>query len=85
MFHSAAVKAGGNPGSLSNLCSAADSRSEARVSPAFAAYGGGPGSLPHAEAAASEVLSLPVCPFLTADNREAVIREIVRYLTRGGA
>lgn len=55
------------------------------LQPAFAAYGGGPGSLPHAEAAASEVLSLPVCPFLTADNREAVIREIVRFLTRGGA
>ena len=42
------------------------------LQPAFAALGGRPGDLPLAEAAASEVLSLPLYPEL----REEQVREV---------
>jgi dTDP-4-amino-4,6-dideoxygalactose transaminase len=42
------------------------------LQPAFAALGGKPGDLPVAEAAAREVLSLPLHPELTDDQVRAV-------------
>jgi dTDP-4-amino-4,6-dideoxygalactose transaminase len=45
----------------------------------FAYLGCGPGSFPHAEAAAREVLALPVYPGLTAEQREHVARTLVDF------
>jgi dTDP-4-amino-4,6-dideoxygalactose transaminase len=46
----------------------------------FASLGYTPGSLPACEAAAAEVLSLPVFPELGADRQELVVRGIARAL-----
>jgi dTDP-4-amino-4,6-dideoxygalactose transaminase len=43
------------------------------LTPAFAGLGRGPGSFPHAERAATEILSLPIYPQLTADQQERVV------------
>jgi len=46
--------------------------------PAFAELGYGPGSFPSAEKAASEILSLPLFPGITAAQQERVVRELAR-------
>jgi len=43
------------------------------LTPAFASLGLGPGSFPHAEAAAAEILSLPIYPQLTVEQQERVV------------
>lgn len=42
------------------------------LSPAFTSLGYGPGSFPHAEAAADRILSLPMFPGITAQQQERV-------------
>jgi dTDP-4-amino-4,6-dideoxygalactose transaminase len=46
---------------------------------AFAELGHGPGAFPHAEAAASEVLSLPMYPELPHDQQDQVIGAIIDF------
>ena len=48
----------------------------------FASLGGKPGDHPHAEAAAREVLSLPMYPELTREQQESVVAT-VREFFRG--
>jgi dTDP-4-amino-4,6-dideoxygalactose transaminase len=43
------------------------------LTPAFADLGYGPGSFPHAEKAATEILSLPLYPQITAAQQERVV------------
>jgi UDP-2-acetamido-2-deoxy-ribo-hexuluronate aminotransferase len=43
------------------------------LQPAFKGLGLGPGSFPHAEKAAEEVLSLPMHAFITPEEQEIVI------------
>ena len=50
--------------------------------PAYAHLGYGPGSLPATEAAAAEVLSLPMYPDLTEESVDAVVAAIKEYLDR---
>lgn len=46
------------------------------LQPAYAELGYGPGSFPHAEAAAGEVLSLPMFPELTPEQQDAVVAAV---------
>lgn len=46
----------------------------------FATLGLGPGSFPEAERAASEVLALPIHPYLTQDDLERVVSTIASFL-----
>jgi dTDP-4-amino-4,6-dideoxygalactose transaminase len=50
------------------------------LTPAFAHLGYGPGSFPHAEAAAAQLLSLPLYPQIMPAQQEAVVRELVAAL-----
>jgi dTDP-4-amino-4,6-dideoxygalactose transaminase len=45
-------------------------------------YGGGPGSLPVSEALSREVLSLPVYPELTMEQREKVTSAVIEFCAR---
>ncbi|GAA4434463.1 DegT/DnrJ/EryC1/StrS family aminotransferase [Phytohabitans houttuyneae] len=47
---------------------------------AFAGLGLGDGAFPHAERAAGEILSLPIFPQITADQQDAVVRELAAAL-----
>ena len=47
-------------------------------------YGGGPGSLPVSEALSREVLSLPVYPELTTEQRERVASAVMEFCAQGG-
>jgi dTDP-4-amino-4,6-dideoxygalactose transaminase len=42
----------------------------------YRSLGGRPGSLPHTERAAAEVLSLPIFPELTADEQATVVARL---------
>jgi dTDP-4-amino-4,6-dideoxygalactose transaminase len=53
--------------------------------PAFARLGKGPGSFPEAEQAASEVLSLPMDPFLTREQIRHVTDALKRCCVRASA
>jgi dTDP-4-amino-4,6-dideoxygalactose transaminase len=55
------------------------------LTPAFADLGHGEGDFPHAEAAAGEILSLPLYPQITAEQQEAVVRELATALAVPGA
>lgn len=46
----------------------------------FAFLGQGPGSLPHAEAAARETIALPIFPELTVAQRAQVVKSILEFL-----
>jgi dTDP-4-amino-4,6-dideoxygalactose transaminase len=46
------------------------------LTPAYAGLGLGPGSFPHAEAAAAEILSLPIYPQLTAAQQERIVETL---------
>ena len=48
--------------------------------PAFAGLGHGPGSFPHAERAANEILSLPIFPQITAEQQDRVVRGLASAL-----
>ncbi|MFM9109006.1 MAG: DegT/DnrJ/EryC1/StrS family aminotransferase, partial [Prochlorococcaceae cyanobacterium] len=48
--------------------------------PAYAGLGGGAGSLPVTEALASQVLSLPIFPELSASQQDAVIAALRQLL-----
>jgi dTDP-4-amino-4,6-dideoxygalactose transaminase len=50
------------------------------LTPAFAHLGYGPGSFPHAEAAATQILSLPLYPQITPAQQAAVVRELTAAL-----
>ena len=52
------------------------------LTPAFAGLGHGPGSFPHAERAATEILSLPVYPQITAVQQERVVAALASALGR---
>jgi dTDP-4-amino-4,6-dideoxygalactose transaminase len=47
---------------------------------AYQGYGQGPGSLPVAERAAAEILTLPMYPELTDAEVETVIRAVLRLI-----
>lgn len=49
------------------------------LQPCFAALGHRPGSFPEAERACQEVLSLPVYPELTADQRDTVVAAVAEF------
>ncbi len=49
---------------------------------AFSFLGYTPGSMPHAEAACGEVLSLPVFPEMTGGQQTAVVKEIADFFSR---
>lgn len=49
------------------------------LQPAYAGAGGGPGSLPHTEAAVREILSLPMHPGITGDEVAAVCEAIREF------
>jgi dTDP-4-amino-4,6-dideoxygalactose transaminase len=49
------------------------------LQPAFAYLGYKEGSLPHAEAAAREVLSLPNYPELTEDQQQVIVNAVTRF------
>jgi dTDP-4-amino-4,6-dideoxygalactose transaminase len=49
---------------------------------AFAELGHGPGDFPHAEAAADEVLSIPMFPELQPDQQQAVIDALTDWVRR---
>lgn len=51
----------------------------AHLQPAYAALGGGAGSLPETERAAAEVLSLPIYPELGPDEVDRVIRVVNEF------
>jgi dTDP-4-amino-4,6-dideoxygalactose transaminase len=55
------------------------------LTPAFAHLGYGPGSFPHAEAAAGEILSLPLYPQITPAQQEAVVRELAAALAESSS
>ena len=46
------------------------------MQPAFASCGAGPGSFPQAEGAAQRVLSLPMHPYLTEEEKDQVVGEL---------
>ncbi len=50
----------------------------------FAGLGHGPGDFPVAEAAAAEVLALPIYPELTEDQQARVVREITAFFRTAG-
>jgi dTDP-4-amino-4,6-dideoxygalactose transaminase len=50
------------------------------LTPAFAHLGYGEGDFPHAEAAAGEILSLPLYPQITPDQQDAVVRTLASAL-----
>ena len=50
------------------------------LTPAFAGLGHGPGSFPHAERAANEILSLPIFPQITAEQQDRVVRGLASAL-----
>jgi dTDP-4-amino-4,6-dideoxygalactose transaminase len=52
-------------------------------SPAYEWLGYGPGSFPVTEAAAAEVLSLPIFPGMTIDQLDAVVDAVREYFARG--
>lgn len=52
------------------------------LQPAFEPLGHGPGDFPHAEAAASEILSLPVFPGITPAQQDRVVRALLSALER---
>jgi dTDP-4-amino-4,6-dideoxygalactose transaminase len=51
------------------------------LQPAFAYLGYKEGSLPHAEAAAREVLSLPNYPELTEDQQQLIVNAVTRFFS----
>jgi dTDP-4-amino-4,6-dideoxygalactose transaminase len=51
------------------------------LQPAFAYLGYKAGSLPHAEAAAREVLSLPNYPELTEDQQQIIVNAVTRFFS----
>jgi dTDP-4-amino-4,6-dideoxygalactose transaminase len=51
------------------------------LTPAFADLGYRSGTFPHTEAAAGELLSLPLHPHITEEQQEAVVRTLARALT----
>ncbi|MBW1923414.1 MAG: DegT/DnrJ/EryC1/StrS family aminotransferase [Deltaproteobacteria bacterium] len=53
------------------------------LQPVYADAGWGEGSLPRAEAACREILSLPMFPGITREEVEAVCRAIGRFLEKG--
>jgi dTDP-4-amino-4,6-dideoxygalactose transaminase len=53
------------------------------LTPAFAHLGHRIGAFPHAEAAAAEVLSLPLHPHLSADDQEYTVKALDAALTDG--
>ncbi len=53
------------------------------LQPCFAELGGAPGQLPGAEAAAAEVLALPIYPGVTALQREEVVDRIAGFYRNG--
>ena len=52
----------------------------AHLQPAYQAFGGGPGSLPQTEQAATEVLSLPIYPELGPDEVDRVIAAVNEFV-----
>ncbi|MFD0656403.1 DegT/DnrJ/EryC1/StrS family aminotransferase [Thermocatellispora tengchongensis] len=48
------------------------------LQPAFAGLGRGPGDFPVTEAAAGEILSLPMHPHLTPEDQERVAEALVK-------
>jgi len=50
------------------------------LTPAFAELGHKPGDFPYAEAAAAQILSLPLYPQLRADQQQQVVRELTAAL-----
>ena len=52
------------------------------LQPAFAHLGYTEGSLPHAEAAAREVLSFPNYPELTEDQQQVIVRAVTRFFSQ---
>jgi len=55
------------------------------LQPAFAYLGYQDGSLPHAESAAREVLSLPIYPELTEDQQRTIASSVNHFWDRGNA
>jgi len=53
------------------------------LQPAYARFGNGPGSLPHTERLAKEVLSLPLYPELAPDDVAYVAQRVKAFLRRG--
>jgi len=51
------------------------------LQPAFAHLGHGPGDFPHVEAAAGEILSLPLFPGITADQQDRVVDGLLRAVS----
>lgn len=52
------------------------------LQPAFAHLGHGVGDFPHAEAAAAEILSLPLFPGITADQQDRVVEVLAAAVAR---
>jgi dTDP-4-amino-4,6-dideoxygalactose transaminase len=50
------------------------------LTPAFAGLGHAPGAFPHAERAASEILSLPIYPQITARQQAMVVAALTAAL-----
>ena len=46
------------------------------LQPAFASLGQGEGSFPHSEAAGKRVMSLPMHPYLSTEQQEAIVRAV---------
>ncbi len=55
------------------------------LQPGYASLGYTQGDFPHSEAAAREVLSLPMCPFMGADQVREVAQHVVRIVKELGA
>ncbi len=55
------------------------------LQPAYSYLGYRAGDLPHSEAAAKEVLSLPIDPFLTDDEHEWVIGNVLQFFSEGSS
>jgi dTDP-4-amino-4,6-dideoxygalactose transaminase len=49
------------------------------LQPAFANLGYRPGNLPESERASSSVLSLPICPEVTADQQETIVSSVADF------
>ncbi|QXC61707.1 DegT/DnrJ/EryC1/StrS family aminotransferase [Aquihabitans sp. G128] len=52
------------------------------LQPAFAHLGHGPGDFPHAEAAAREIVSLPLFPGITAEQQDRVVEVLLAAVAR---